>query len=98
MSPQQRFAVRVKPGARQTHVGGRWAGPRGPALLVAVTAAAVDGRANDAVCRALAAALGVSRGQVSLVVGARGRDKLVAVSDPPADIAQRVAALLDSGG
>ena len=94
---EHRFAVRVRPGARQTRVGGRWAGSRGPALSVRVTAAAVDGRANDAVCRALADALGLSRGQVSLVAGARGRDKLVAVSDPPADIAERVAALLDAG-
>jgi hypothetical protein len=40
----------------------------------------VDGRANDAVCRALADALGVRRRDVTLVVGAAGRDKIVEVA------------------
>jgi uncharacterized protein YggU (UPF0235/DUF167 family) len=82
-----RFAIRVKPGARRTAVGGRWDGRLGPALVVAVTAPAVDGRANDAVRRALADALAVPRADLALVAGERGRDKLVALARPPADIA-----------
>lgn len=88
-----RFAVRVKPGARRTSVGGRWAGRLGEALLVAVTAPAVDGRANEAVCRALADALGVPRAQVSVIVGAHARDKVVAVDPAPPDLAAKVTAL-----
>ena len=81
-----RFAVRVKPGARRTVVGGRWDGRLGPALVVAVTAPAVDGKANDAVCAALADALGVPKARVSIGVGAHARDKLVVVEPAPAGL------------
>ncbi|MDQ3404922.1 MAG: DUF167 domain-containing protein [Actinomycetota bacterium] len=70
-----RFGVRVKPGARRTAVGGRF----GSALVVAVSAPAVEGKANEAVRRAVAEAFGVRRGDVTIVVGERGRDKVVEV-------------------
>jgi len=89
-----RFSVRVRPGARRDEVGGTWAGPRGPALLVAVRARAVDGAANAAVMAALAAAFGVRRGDVEIVTGARGRDKLVAVRGDPDALAARLAELM----
>jgi uncharacterized protein len=57
-----RFAVRVRPGVRHTTVGGRWDGPSGAALMVAVTAPAVDGRANAAVLEALAVVFGCGYG------------------------------------
>lgn len=82
-----RFAVRVRPGARRTAVGGRWDGPGGPALVVAVAAPAVDGKANAALLAALAAALGVRVRQLTIVAGERGRDKLVELRDPPPDVA-----------
>jgi uncharacterized protein len=88
-----RFPIRVKPGARRTVVGGRWDGRFGPALVVAVTAPAVDGRANGAVCKALAAALGVPRAQVGIAVGAHARDKLVVVEPAPRGLAARVTEL-----
>lgn len=91
---EYRFAVRVKPGARHASVGGGWPGRLGLALVVAVSAPAVDGRANEAVCRCVADTLGVARGQVSVVVGARARDKIVAVARPPDGIAARIAALI----
>ena len=90
-----RVRVRVRPGARRAAVGGRWDGPDGaePALLVAVSAPAVDGRANAAVCAALAAALGVRVRQVRIVAGLRSRDKIVEVdADDPA-LGRRVCAL-----
>lgn len=90
---QLRFAVRVRPGARKDAVGGRWDGPRGAALLVAVTAPAVDGKANEAVRRVLAAALGVRRAQLAIVAGERGRDKVVCVTDAPDGLAARIATL-----
>jgi uncharacterized protein YggU (UPF0235/DUF167 family) len=89
-------AVRVKPGASRAKVGGRYEGPYGPAVIVAVSAPAVDGRATEAARRALAEALRVRPGHVDLRTGAASRDKLFTVADPPADLADRVRALLDS--
>lgn len=64
-------------------MGGRWDGPRGAALVVAVTAAAVDGKANAAVLAALASAFEVRVRQVVIVTGDRGRDKVVELLDAP---------------
>lgn len=89
-----RFAVRVKPGARRDEVGGSWEAASGPALLVAVTAAAVEGKANEAVRRVLASAFDVRRRDVRLVSGERSRDKLIELDAAPADAARRLAALL----
>lgn len=86
--------MRVRPGARRTAVGGRWDGPTGTALLVAVTAPAVDGKANAAVLAALAAAFGVRARQLAIVTGERGRDKLVELRDPPAGAAHELQRLL----
>ncbi|WP_082159633.1 DUF167 domain-containing protein [Micromonospora sp. HK10] len=72
-------AVRVKPGASRARVGGRFDGPHGPALVIAVHAPAVDGRATEAARRALADALGVRPAAVSLRAGAASRDKLFLV-------------------
>ena len=79
-----KFAVRVKPGASRTSVGGRWPGTGGDALIVAVAAPAVDGRANEAVRRALAEVFGVRRQDVRIVRGERSRDKLVELDADPA--------------
>jgi uncharacterized protein len=89
-----RIAVRVRPGARHDGVGGTWAGPRGPALVVAVRARAVEGAANAAVVAALAAAFGVRRGDVEIVAGARGRDKVVAVRGDRTVLTARLAELM----
>jgi len=75
-----RILLRVRPGASRTAVGGRYDGAAGPALVVAVTARAVEGQATKAVLEAVAAALGVRRSAVRLVKGETSRDKLVEVS------------------
>jgi uncharacterized protein len=48
-------------------------------LAVRVTAPPVDGRANEALCRLLAARAGVGRRAVSIVRGHHARDKIVRV-------------------
>jgi uncharacterized protein len=67
--------VRVQPRASREAVLG-W---REDALRLAVTAAPVDGEANEAVRRLLARALGVAPSSVSLVRGGHGRDKVLRV-------------------
>lgn len=78
--------VRVVPRASRRAVGGMREG----ALLVRVTAAPVDGAANEAVLAVLADACGVPRSAARLESGARGRAKRVSL---PASTAERLAAL-----
>jgi uncharacterized protein YggU (UPF0235/DUF167 family) len=84
-----RVPIRVRPGAGRTAVGGTY----GDALVVAVGARAVDGKATEAALRAVADALGVRRRAVRLVTGAASRDKVVEVRDPPPDLAELLAGL-----
>ena len=90
------IAIRVKPGASRARVGGRHEGPYGPALVVAVGARAVDGRATEAALRALADAIGLRPAALRLRAGATSRDKLVTVEDPPTDLDARVQALREA--
>jgi uncharacterized protein YggU (UPF0235/DUF167 family) len=86
--------VRVKPGSSVTSVGGRYPGPFGDALIVAVNAPAVDGRANQAVVKAVAKSLGLRPAAVTVRTGATARNKLLEIADPPDDLLDRFAALL----
>jgi hypothetical protein len=71
-----RVTIRVRPGAGRTQVGGEHAG----ALLVRVSAPAVDGRATEAALAAVASAFGVRRRAVTLVTGATSRTKVIDVA------------------
>jgi hypothetical protein len=50
-------------------------------LVVAVAAPAVEGKANEAVRKALAGAFGIRRQDVVIVSGERSRDKIVELPD-----------------
>ncbi|MGI8814070.1 MAG: DUF167 domain-containing protein [Pseudonocardia sp.] len=71
-----------------------WNGARGPALVVAVRARAVDGKVNAAVVAALAGGFGLPRAAVELVSGRRGRDKTVELNGDSSALAARLAELL----
>jgi uncharacterized protein YggU (UPF0235/DUF167 family) len=90
--------VRVRPGAGRTRVGGCYDGPHGPALIVAVGAPAVDGKATEAVRRAIAVALGVRAGDVALRLGATSRDKVFTVDSDDAAVRRRLGSLRDGTG
>ncbi|HEX5938910.1 MAG TPA: DUF167 domain-containing protein [Dehalococcoidia bacterium] len=66
-------AIRVTTRARADEIGG-W---RGDTLLVRVKAPPIDGRANDAVRRLLARAVGVGPNEIEIVGGLSSRDKIV---------------------
>lgn len=89
-----RILLRVRPGASRTAVGGRYDGPAGPALVVAVAARAVEGQATKAVLEAVAAGFGVRRSSVTLVRGATSRDKLVEVEADESEIRPTLERLL----
>lgn len=48
-------------------------------MLVRVTAPPVEGKANAAACKVVAAALGVPKGAVTVVRGHSSRDKQLAI-------------------
>lgn len=66
---------------------------RGERLRAAVSAAPVDGEANEAVRALLAAELGVLRSQITLLRGATGRNKTLLVSGDAAALFGRAQAL-----
>ena len=70
-----RITIRVRPGSARPGVGGEQAG----ALVVRVSAPAVDGRATQAALAAVADAFGVRRDAVTLVTGKTSRTKVVEV-------------------
>jgi len=69
------FAVRVQPGASREGI----VGPYGDAVKIALSAPAVDGKANDALIRLLAEKLNVPRMSIAIASGTLSRSKVVHV-------------------
>lgn len=88
-----RVTVRVRPAASRTLVGGAHDG----ALVVAVGAPAVDGRATQAALDAVADAFRVRSPKVRLVSGERSRTKIVEIDADDGLVAARLQELLDGG-
>ena len=83
-----RLTVWVRPGSAPPGVGGEHDG----ALVVRVTARAVDGQATAAALAAIAAAFGVRRRAVTLVAGAASRRKIVDVAGADPAVLDRLLA------
>lgn len=81
-----RVVVRVHPGSSRARVGGAHDG----ALVVRVHQRAVDGKATEAVLRAVADAFGLPRRAVVLVSGGTGRTKVVEVEGGSAEVLMRL--------
>ena len=69
--PGARLTLRVRPGARRNEIA-----LEGDLIRVQVTAAPEDGKANAAVVKLLAKALGVAKSRLVLERGATSRDKI----------------------
>ncbi|NBB98504.1 MAG: DUF167 domain-containing protein [Alphaproteobacteria bacterium] len=72
--PGAEFALHVTPGARRNALDG-------PPWRAHVTAPPEDGRANAAVQKLLARALGVAPSRLTLIRGAKSREKLFRLTD-----------------
>ncbi len=73
------LSIRLQPRASCDEI----VGPHGAdSLKVRITAPPVDGKANQHLVKYLAKAFGVSKGQVALLKGQSGRDKLLAITAP----------------
>ena len=84
--------IRVRPNTSRNKVGGSVGDP--PRLVVAVQAPAVDGKANQAVIKELAAAFNLRARDFTIVFGELGRDKLLLVEGPEAALQARLEELL----
>ena len=71
-----RIRVRVHPGARRQRIGHRMADG---AWRLEVQAVPEAGRANEAVVRLLASALGLGRGEVRVAAGESSRSKVIEI-------------------
>ena len=82
-----RFTVRLQPRASKNEI----AGLQGRALKVRVTAAPVDGLANEAMVELLSKALKTSRRNVCIVSGHASRTKVVEISGTDLESVQHLA-------
>jgi uncharacterized protein (TIGR00251 family) len=83
------IAVKVHPRSHRPGVQGAV----GDRLRIAVTEPPEDGRANRAVCAAIADLLHVAPSAVSVRAGASSREKTMHVTGDPAALSARLAAL-----
>jgi uncharacterized protein (TIGR00251 family) len=87
------FWIHVSPRSRKERVGGL----HGDALRVAVPAAPVKGKANEACVRALAKALGKPPAEIELDPGSKGRRKRVVIHGDPDTLSDLLRALATDG-
>ena len=89
-----RLNLHIQPGAKRSAIVGLHAGR----LKIAVQGKAVEGQANDALVELLAASFGVSKSRVTIVRGARSRQKTVEVEGEPERLESRLSMTLDGNG
>lgn len=81
--PSATLSVRVTPRSGREGIAGYEEG----VVRVRLNAPPVEGKANEALARFLAKALGVPKGRVTLVAGERGRNKIVRVEGMTTEMA-----------
>jgi uncharacterized protein len=85
--------VKVQPRARRAGILGRVASASGTRLKIAVTEPAEDGEANRAVGDLLAESLDRPRSAVRILSGGSNREKVLAVSGDPGQLAGKLSTL-----
>ena len=84
--------IRVRPNASRNKVGGTAGDP--PRLVVAVQAPAVDGKANAAVIKELAAAFNLRARDFTIVHGELSRDKWLLISSASKETSEKYLSLI----
>ena len=84
--------IRVRPNASRNKVGGTAGDP--PRLVVAVQAPAVDGKANAAVIKELAAAFKLRARDFTIVHGELSRDKRLLISSASKETSEKYLSLI----
>lgn len=82
-----RFTVRLQPRASKNEI----VGLQGASLKVRVTAAPVEGMANESLINLISAALKISRRNVCIVSGSASRSKILEVQGISVEAVQRLA-------
>jgi uncharacterized protein (TIGR00251 family) len=91
-----RLAVRITPRAGRDRIDGVAIGADGqPSLHVRLTAAPVDGAANQALIAFLAASLKMRKSDVTIRSGATARNKILHLAGDPAGIVARLTPWLE---
>ena len=85
--------VKVQPKSRRPGIQGRALSAHGPCLRIGVNEPPEDGRANRAVCAALAQALDIAPAAVTVSLGETSRDKTLHVAGDPASLIARLETL-----
>jgi len=89
------LAVKVTPGAAQSRIQGVTADRSGGSVLrIAVTAAPEKGKANKAVIKLLATALGLPKTSLTVISGATDRHKVIGVSGDESALKQHISSWL----
>ncbi|MGX9964591.1 DUF167 domain-containing protein [Roseomonas sp. F4] len=86
------LSVKVQPRAKRPAIGGL--APDGAALRVAVAEVPEDGRANRAVCEAVAKALGLAKSAVEVLHGGASRQKTLRIAGNPTELVPKLEKLI----
>lgn len=78
--------LHVQPGARTSEI----VGVHGDALKIRIAAAAIEGKANAAVCQFIANKLGICVTQVEVQRGSKSRRKIIKIAPLDKDITQKL--------
>ena len=92
------LAVKVRPRARHPGILDAAASVGGESLRIGVAEPAEDGRANAAVCKLIASALGVPAAAVTLIRGTATRDKVLRIDGDPARLGPCLDGLAHGAG
>lgn len=89
------LSIKVTPKAAKTYIGDIMDLGGESTLKVYVTAAAEDGKANEAVLKLLSKEMGVSKSSLEIVFGATDRNKKILINLPLDEVSRKLQVALN---